>query len=329
MTKKNLLLRFILPLLLAMVLGAVVLKFYTYHTRPAELSLTGVDLAPFSDEKSGLLKPELLAISQPEYSAMLAATSPEAEQTLAGECQRWAEVLPSWLLCDTPGYLLNTDSQAQFKAPNQLIAAGSLSANALQSMVSVYRIERDPEAEGSLISRLDIYEHDDGVPHYYRYDTAGKLINRPLSEMPQPIAYVEEVVNPTLQPTLRFTFSNRGARDATLTRIRSERIFVVFPSAQAGYLGEQLPPRVTLQAPGISLGPDNDESVTLADPVVIQPEREKALEVPVNILDLGKGDTPGYLLVRFLVDYSDGSQQRTALLGNFLFTDHVLLPLGE
>ncbi|UIP30324.1 hypothetical protein [Photobacterium sp. TLY01] len=330
MTKKNLLLRFILPLLLAMILGAIVLNIYTYHTRPAELHLSGIALAPFSEEKSAFLLPELLIMSQKEYQALIAERETTGEQErLSGECQRWSAILPPWLLCGDPGYLQHTDQMKQFASPSQLVVEGLLAGNARQNTLYIYHIKRDPDATGSLLSRLDVYIHDDGVPHYYRYDELGKLSNLPLSDLPQPVAYIEDEVNAGLQPTLRFSFTNSGAREASLKAVRSERVFVVTAPAQTGYPGEKVPPRVTVPAQGMSLGPERDETVSLTEPVVLQSGQDKALEVPLNILDLGQGDSPGYLLVRFYLDYSDGAENQSMLLGNFLFSDYLRLAEEE
>ncbi|WP_330961218.1 hypothetical protein [Photobacterium sp. 53610] len=329
MTKKNLLLRFILPLIIAMILGAVVLNYYTYHTRPAELHLTSIELAPFSDDKSVFLKPELIAMSQKEYDALIAERSDGGDETLGGECQRWTSMLPAWLLCGDPGYLQHTDLTEGFQPPSKLEVSGLLKANPLNNALYIYRISLDPQAEGSLISRLDVYTHDDGIAHYYRYDEKGALINMPLSDLPQPVVYVEEVINTGLQPTLRFTFSNRGARKATLNALRSERVFVVTSPPQNDYQGEHLPSRLAIPANGFSLGPDEDNQVSLTEPVTLGSQHDKAIEVPLNILDLGAGDAAGYLLVRFYLDYSDGSKNQSMLLGSFLFSDHVHLILGE
>ncbi|KDM89854.1 hypothetical protein [Photobacterium galatheae] len=340
MTKKNLLLRFILPLMIAMILGAVVLNYYTYHTRPAELHLTSIELAPFSDDKSVLLKPELIAMSQKEYDALIAMSQKEydaliaersdgGDETLGGECQRWTSQLPAWLLCGDPGYLQHTDLTERFIPPSKLSVSGLLKANPMRNALYIYRISRDLQAEGSLISQLDVYTHDDGVAHYYRYDEKGTLMNQPLSDLPQPVVYVEDVINTGLQPTLRFTFSNRGAREARLNALRSERVFVVTAPSQHDYQGEHLPSRLAMPANGFNLGPDEDETVSLTEPVTLGSQQDKAVEVPLNILDLGTGTSPGYLLVRFYLDYSDGSKNQSMLLGSFLFSDHVHLVLGE
>ncbi|WP_120512729.1 hypothetical protein [Photobacterium salinisoli] len=330
MTKKNLLLRFILPLLLAMILGAVVLNLYTYNTRPAELHLSGIELAPFMEEKSVFLLPELIIMSQKEYNALIAERELSTDQdSMSGECQRWSAIMPPWLLCGDPGYLQHTDQMKQFASPSRLVVEGLLQANARQNTLYIYHIKRDPDAKGSLLSRLDIYIHDDGVPHYYRYDELGKLSNLPLSDLPQPVAYIEDEVNAGLQPTLRFSFTNNGAREASLNAVRSERVFVVTAPAQTGYPGEKVPPRLALPAQGMSLGPESDETVTLAEPVVLQSKQDKALEIPLNILDLGQGDSPGYVLVRFYLDYFDGAENQSMLLGNFLFSDYLLLAEEE
>ncbi|MBD8515135.1 hypothetical protein L6J37_14660 [Photobacterium sp. WH77] len=330
MTKKNLLLRFILPLLLAMILGAVVLNIYTHNTRPAELHLSGIELAPFSGEKSVFLLPELIIMSQKEYNALIAEREASTEQDpMSGECQRWSAIMPPWLLCGDPGYLQHTDQMKQFASPSQLVVEGLLQANTRQNALYIYHIKRDPDAKGSLLSRLDIYIHDDGEQHYYRYDEQGKLSNLPLSDLPQPVAYIEDEVNAGLQPTLRFSFTNSGAREATLNTVRSERVFVVTSPAQTGYPGEHVPPRLTVPAQGMSLGPENDETVILAEPVVLQHQQDKALEIPLNILDLGQGDSPGYVLVRFYLDYFDGAENQSMLLGNFLFSDYLLLAEEE
>ncbi len=322
MNRSDVVIKIILPVLLALVSAAVAV-FLSIDRRPAQLVLERVFIGPDSGSIGEYGTWHLIPLPQDTYELLL-NTRPHPERVTENgfldNCfekeESWNTVIPAYLLCGSSSYLLNTDTPAAF-ANEQLFQSTKLESNSIGA-AAYYPVWKFNEGlysnPDNYINKAEISKESIEAQLPYTPDQSLKRAKIfAISEF-----LIQSGLTPT-GPTIRIGLRNIGGKDATIYQVKGTRIFSIGGGAGSG--GASLLP--VNDRFNVTLDYRDDTKMGIPLPIVLEAGDTMLFEFVLMVNDSARGDGPGELLSAISLNYFNGQQNLDFFIGNFLMSDDV------